>query len=222
MADKGPGPTVKTRANGNRTRLRILDAAEVLFGERGFAAVSLRDITDRAGVTLALASYHFGTKDALLEEVVERRAGPLCAEREARLAVLADPDVPAILDAFFAPLFDKVTGQGSDADSGWQAYFRLLPRLSDGGEHLGLLARHYDPTGQRFLDALGAALPDVDPARITRGFAMSLHAMLAVVSQNARITTLSGGAVSASDFEESYPALLTFCAAGIERLARNP
>ena len=222
MADKAPGTAVKTRANGNRTRARILDAAEVLFGARGFSDVSLRDITDRAGVTLALASYHFGSKDALFEEVVARRAGPLCAERAARLAALDAPDVTAILDAFFAPLFDKVSGGDSAADPGWRAYFRLLPRLSEGEAHLGLLARHFDPTGQLFLDALAACLPGVDRARITRGFAMSLHAMLAVVSQNARVTTLSGGAVAASDVAGSYPALLTFCAAGIERLAERP
>ena len=55
-----PRSNVKRRTNGNITKDKILDAAENLFSVRGFDAVSLRDITDKADVTLALASYHFG------------------------------------------------------------------------------------------------------------------------------------------------------------------
>ena len=86
----------QTRANGERTRVRILDAAELLFGARGFDGVSLRDITDGAGVTLALASYHFGTKENLFEEVVARRAAELGEERLARLAAIGTPTIRAV------------------------------------------------------------------------------------------------------------------------------
>ncbi|MFC6979826.1 TetR/AcrR family transcriptional regulator [Microbulbifer taiwanensis] len=41
---------------------RILDAAEVLFAERGFTETSLRTITSTAGVNLAAVNYHFGSK----------------------------------------------------------------------------------------------------------------------------------------------------------------
>ena len=41
---------------------RILDAAEQLFAERGFAETSLRLITSKAGVNLAAVNYHFGSK----------------------------------------------------------------------------------------------------------------------------------------------------------------
>ena len=73
------GGTAKRRASGSTdtTRDKILDAAEALFGERTFDTVSLRDITNRANVTLALASYHFGTKDKLFADIVARRASIL-------------------------------------------------------------------------------------------------------------------------------------------------
>jgi AcrR family transcriptional regulator len=48
---------------GDTTRLSILDAAERSFAESGFDGVSLSTITERAGVDLALANYHFGTKE---------------------------------------------------------------------------------------------------------------------------------------------------------------
>ena len=47
------------------TRDRILDAAEELFAEQGFAS-SLRNITSSAGVNLAAVNYHFGSKEELI------------------------------------------------------------------------------------------------------------------------------------------------------------
>ena len=48
---------------------RILDAAEQLFAEKGFAETSLRLITSKAGVNLAAVNYHFGSKKALIHAV---------------------------------------------------------------------------------------------------------------------------------------------------------
>jgi AcrR family transcriptional regulator len=55
-------PAVKAQkvdANAD-TRARILQAAEMLFAEHGFDAVSMRDITTLAKVNLASVNYHFG------------------------------------------------------------------------------------------------------------------------------------------------------------------
>ena len=57
------------------TRERILDSAEELFAEGGFAT-SLRSITSDAGVNLASVNYHFGSKEALIETVFSRRLEP--------------------------------------------------------------------------------------------------------------------------------------------------
>ena len=44
------------------TKKRILDAAETLFAEQGYAQTSMRAITARADVNLASVNYHFGSK----------------------------------------------------------------------------------------------------------------------------------------------------------------
>ncbi len=54
---------------------RILDAAEQLFAEKGFAETSLRLITSKAGVNLAAVNYHFGSKKALIQAVFSRFSG---------------------------------------------------------------------------------------------------------------------------------------------------
>lgn len=61
---------------------RILDAAEQLFAEKGFAETSLRLITSKAGVNLAAVNYHFGSKKALIQAVFSRFLGPFCASLE--------------------------------------------------------------------------------------------------------------------------------------------
>ena len=73
MASLHPSETV----NPQDTKLRILEAAERLFMERGFAATSLREITATARVNLAAVNYHFGSKEALIDAVLTRRLQPL-------------------------------------------------------------------------------------------------------------------------------------------------
>jgi len=76
---------------------KILDAAEVLFAERGFAETSLRLITSKAKVNLAAVNYHFGSKNALIQAVFARFLGPfaqLLRQRlEERLATQSDKPV---------------------------------------------------------------------------------------------------------------------------------
>jgi TetR/AcrR family transcriptional regulator len=60
------------RGNRAETADRILDAADALFCERGYDAVSARDVALRAGVNKALVFYHFGNKGDLFAEVLGR------------------------------------------------------------------------------------------------------------------------------------------------------
>ncbi|MEO8880743.1 MAG: CerR family C-terminal domain-containing protein [Gemmatimonadaceae bacterium] len=57
--------------HATETRERILAAATKLFTERGFAKVTVRDITREAQANLAAVSYHFGDKLGLYEQVLE-------------------------------------------------------------------------------------------------------------------------------------------------------
>lgn len=72
---------------------RLREAAEDLLLEKGQAATTLRDITDRAGANVASVSYHFGSKDALLGEVFGAVLGEATGIQQARLEALPD-DAP--------------------------------------------------------------------------------------------------------------------------------
>jgi AcrR family transcriptional regulator len=51
---------------------RILSAADELFGSLGYDGVSVRDIAEKAGVNKASVFYHYDSKDALFERVLDR------------------------------------------------------------------------------------------------------------------------------------------------------
>jgi AcrR family transcriptional regulator len=73
---------------GEATRRRIVDAARDVLLERGHAATSTRAVADEAGVRLSLVHYHFGGKQGLLLEVLQRE-NELLLQRQQRL--YADP-----------------------------------------------------------------------------------------------------------------------------------
>jgi AcrR family transcriptional regulator len=55
-------------------REHILATAEKLFGDNGFDGTSVRDIAQHANVNLAMISYYFGSKEKMLEALLEHRA----------------------------------------------------------------------------------------------------------------------------------------------------
>lgn len=53
------------------SRARILDAAAKMFRQKGYAATTLIEIARAAGMQAGSLYYHFGSKDELLEEVLD-------------------------------------------------------------------------------------------------------------------------------------------------------
>ena len=94
---------------------RILQEAEALFAERGFYAVTIREITQAARCNLAAVNYHFGNKQNLYMEVFrclwKPRAKRILARFESVLAqreLTLQDIVHAVAEAFIkGPLSDE-------------------------------------------------------------------------------------------------------------------
>jgi AcrR family transcriptional regulator len=69
--------SAESAADPGSTPARILDAAESLFAERGFAGTAVRDIAARCGLNPASLYNHFESKQALYEAVLARGLAPL-------------------------------------------------------------------------------------------------------------------------------------------------
>jgi len=78
--------TRRLGATDSKTRTRLLDAAEQLLLEEGFAAVTSRRIGTKAGLKPQLVHYYFQTMDDLFTEVLRRRAEQNMAHMEKALA----------------------------------------------------------------------------------------------------------------------------------------
>lgn len=120
-------------------RERMMLVAERLFAERGIGEVSLREIGAAAGQrNNGAAQYHFGSKQGLVEAIVEWRMTPLNARRLEILATLdrdgrgADPR--ALLEALLAPFVESLAAPGTH----WARFLAQAMRAAALGFPVGL------------------------------------------------------------------------------------
>lgn len=102
-------------ADDDRTRQRVLEAAGPLFAARGFDAVSVREITERAGTNVASVNYYFGGKEALYVETV-RHAAALAEQHTPHPPLVPGQPPEDRLREFIRAFLTRVLGQEK---SGW-------------------------------------------------------------------------------------------------------
>jgi AcrR family transcriptional regulator len=187
-----------TRATGD-TKTRILNAAEEIFIEFGFEAMSLRQITSRADVNLAAVNYHFGTKEALIHAMLTRRLDPLNVERlrlldrfNAQLGVRLTCE--HVLGAMFIPALRL----SRDPRAGGLAFLKLLGRAyTDPSVFIhDFLNRHYASVAERFFEAFQRALPHLPRGELgwRLHFAIgALSGVLASADSDSLIAEFSNG-----------------------------
>ena len=204
------------------TKERLLNAAERLFAEKGIQATSLREITAEAGANLAAVNYHFGSKEALIRSVLDRRLQPLNGERLRQLeeaeaaAGEAGPEIDAILTALVGPAFRL----GDDDQHDFAALISRLHFETD--ENITeLLVESFGEVQRRFFDALQRALPELSPRQLffRLHFAIGAMAML-VVNQHVLIRA-SRGLITEIDTDNAIRRLVNFLSHGF-RAPRDP
>ena len=80
-----------SQKNANDTEVRILQAAEKEFLEKGYAGAKTTDIAAAAGVTHAMLHYYFRTKDKLFDKIVSEKIDKLV---EILLGAFGNPELP--------------------------------------------------------------------------------------------------------------------------------
>lgn len=135
----------KTKKEAQETRNAILDAAEIVFQERGVSHTSLAEIASVAGVTRGAVYWHFENKANLFEAMAQRVFDPL----EAKLAELQTHEAEnpvEVLRAMMRYLLDRVVREPS--------YFRILEIVWHKCEYVGEMAAIRDThleCGNRYL-----------------------------------------------------------------------
>jgi len=202
------------------TRASILRTAEALFIEHGYAATSLRLITAKAKVNLAAVNYHFGSKQALIREVFERRLGPLNAARIAyldRLEAAAGGRslaIEQIIEAILAPDLN-VSREPLARDS---IFLRLLGRAfsEPGGSLREILPGQYRQVVIRFKQALTRSLPDMPDQELTWRMHFMFGTLSYIMAGNDALKLIATcNLEDADDAEAIMRRLIPFLAAGL-------
>jgi len=101
----------------------LLAGAKKCLLEKGYSRTTARDIAQASGVSLAVIGYHFGSKDALMNEAMFQAIGEWGDHLEEAFAK-AGPGLSA--KERFARVFDDVSATFDENQALWMASFELI------------------------------------------------------------------------------------------------
>jgi AcrR family transcriptional regulator len=173
------------------TKKKILDHAERLFADKGVRATSIRELAHAAEVNIASVNYHFGSKDGLAKQVIERRLVPLNQVRQERLKMILSvaeeegrrPEIEDLLRALIEPTFEF-----SACLSNSQSFLELISMATNGTDSQlkEIIDQQFELLFQLIDTATQRALPQLPPQelRCRLYFAMgALHSSIRLIGK---------------------------------------
>lgn len=137
------------------TRKNISDVATMMFLERGFDNVSIREVADAADVSPTTVFAHFPQKEALVfDEDDEQRDRLVSAVRERATGVTINQ---AIRDFYTAEVGANIDEHGNDVARIFLRFLNDTPALRDYAARMWL--RHEDALAAAIADELGLTAP---------------------------------------------------------------
>lgn len=199
------------------TRERILEVAETLFAERGFAATSTRAIAAAAGVALGQLHYHFPIKWELYLAIFRRRALGIIEQRlellEAARAAYPNRPIPlrVLIDAFVKPYLHMA------GEPGGRALARLHVRLFMEPPDLAREVRGevWNETTLSYVDEFLKTLPHLAPEVVYWRLTFMIGVYTYVLLQSDRLEAISRGQCSSDDLQAAVVQMLPFLEAGL-------
>ncbi|MGJ8723417.1 MAG: TetR/AcrR family transcriptional regulator [Roseibacillus sp.] len=203
----------------NETQVRLLDAAEILFAEKGFEAVSLRDITQAADANVAAVSYHFGGKENLINAVMGRHAMPINCERIERLDQLLareqKPTVREVVDAFLRPLMERIL----DQENRQQLFAKFMARMM-GEKACGLPAEvlpQFQEMARKVVAGFQAAVPSLSEEQAYFRLKFCFAVMADAMMRDEAFEQISEGRLAGPwNWEQVFEEVLDFCEGGLK------
>lgn len=206
---------------------RILDAAELLFAEKGFSETSLRMITSKANVNLAAVNYHFGSKNDLIQAVFSRFLGPLSQLMEQGLkeknwGVEGNlPNLEEIVTLYVQSLLKIPTSQ----ENGVTIFMRLLglAYTQSQGHLRKYLEQQYARTFRIFMTLVKQSTPDLSTEERFWRIQFTMGALAFTMSSIQPLTDiLENKSGSKADPEKVVNYLIPFLLAGLKTPATSP
>ncbi|HEX4050931.1 MAG TPA: TetR/AcrR family transcriptional regulator [Steroidobacteraceae bacterium] len=197
------------------TAVRLLDAAERLFGEHGYDGVGMRMLAQAARVNLGAATYHFGSKKALYVETFLRRFRSVSREQGQLLDAAQQAAGRGALD--LEQIVEALIRPGFLAGLEHPAFNRLLARTLVAPPPFlrTLLRRELEPNAQRFVQALQRALPALPLSVLQLRMALVSGALMMVAMRVASLPKVRDAARERATLQE----LVRFAGSGLASAA---
>jgi len=209
---KSPG---RPEGAGNY-REDVLDAAEQVFADKGYAGTTLREVADRVNVTQALIGYYFASKLGLFEQVFLRRSHVISNQRVERLQALQQgrgkPTVKAIVEAFLSPALSlRMTPEG-------RAFIRLQARLHLEPPEVSYRLRDeaYTASTRMYVEALMEAVPGLAEKDAYWRMTSLIGTYIYVFSDTHRLEEYAPGLCNLEDPDEVLDQVTRFIVGGLE------
>ena len=178
------------------TRTRLVDVAERMFAEQGIQAVSLRAVGAAAGQSNhSVAQYHFGSKQGLVDAIIESRSAPVDARRAELVDSLVGtlgasgrtPDLRDLVTTLIQPLAETIDG---DRQNGRRRthYLRFLAQaLDDPAMRASWRHAASNPPGvTAVVGLLRRLLPDLPSSQLIRRLELSAMINLRILAEHER------------------------------------
>ena len=210
-----PAPTPPASDAGARPdrRAAILLAAEKLFAQHGYHAVSIRQIAAEAGVPLALVGYYYGAKHALFHAIFTHWQ-PTIDQRLALLDEALQGPEPATLRRVVQAFVEPVVQLRARSDGEYYAMLVARELQYRTPETERALTETFDPMAHAFIDALHQLRPQWPRARAAWAYQFAIGALLHHLADH-RVERLSRHRNQAND-PAATPLLVDFITAGLE------
>ena len=202
------------------TRNRLIRSAEDLFANRGFGGLTIREVARRSETNLASAYYHFGSKEAMVLEMLSSRIKPINQKRlhylqNARKDSGGKPlKTIEIFKALIVPIGEEI----SKSSHSRKTLALLVARSFTEPESFiqKMHSRFFGELCETFILELRRAHPQAKELDIYWNLHFAISSMLGALAQHRRLHDFSGGRCDDDNAEDMIHRLLIFVTNGFE------
>ena len=213
-------PSITTRANGQETKARLLRTTETLFASKGVAGVTMRGVAEKAQTNLASVHYHFGSKEAMVLEMIQSKIEPINSKRRKRLVEakvkFADKPLPniEIFRALIHPVGEEVEKQITNQNG----IIEIISRsFTEPAEFLDKIQkRFFGELSQVFMTELKKSNPNANEEELYWNYHLAVSSMLGTLAQHRRMIDFSVGKYNQNAVSAMIDRLIIFVSNGFE------
>ena len=207
------------------TRRRLIEATARLFSLHGYNGLTMRSVAKEANANLAAANYHFGSKDALVLEMLRERIQPINQRRMQLLETYKknqtrEPlSVFQILRSLIQPIGEEISKSASSRCSLAQLVARTFTEPTKFIERMH--HRFFSQIAEIYYRELSLIYPNAPAKEVYWHLHLAVSSMLGALAQHRRLEDFTKGLCTEDQVDEMIDRLIHFVSQGFTHGLRN-